>query len=59
MKLDPLGKLRDKIDYVDQQLVDLLAQRLALVAEVGDIKSEHGLPIYVPERETAMLAKRR
>ncbi|EDM66395.1 3-deoxy-7-phosphoheptulonate synthase, partial [Moritella sp. PE36] len=35
MKLDPLGKLRDKIDDVDQQLVDLLAQRLALVAEVG------------------------
>ena len=48
MKLDPLGKLRDKIDDVDQQLVDLLALRLALVAEVGDIKSEHGLPIYVP-----------
>jgi len=59
VKLDPLGKLRDKIDDVDQQLVDLLAQRLALVAEVGDIKSEHGLPIYVPEREVAMLEKRR
>ncbi|GIC76015.1 bifunctional chorismate mutase/prephenate dehydrogenase [Moritella sp. F3] len=59
MKLDPLGKLRDKIDDVDQQLVDLLAQRIALVAEVGEIKSEHGLPIYVPERETAMLEKRR
>ncbi|CED61427.1 Chorismate mutase/prephenate dehydrogenase [Moritella viscosa] len=59
MKLDPLGKLRDKIDDVDQQLVDLLAQRLALVAEVGEIKSEHGLPIYVPEREIAMLEKRR
>ncbi|QUM77660.1 bifunctional chorismate mutase/prephenate dehydrogenase [Moritella sp. 24] len=59
MKLDPLGKLRDKIDDVDQQLVDLLAQRLALVAEVGEIKSEHGLPIYVPEREVAMLEKRR
>ena len=59
MKLDPLGKLRDKIDDVDQKLVDLLAQRLALVAEVGEIKSEHGLPIYVPEREIAMLEKRR
>ncbi|QFI36490.1 bifunctional chorismate mutase/prephenate dehydrogenase [Moritella marina ATCC 15381] len=59
MILDPLGKLRDKIDDVDQQLVDLLAQRIALVAEVGEIKSEHGLPIYVPERETAMLEKRR
>jgi len=59
VKLDPLGKLRDKIDDVDQQLVDLLAQRIALVAEVGEIKSEHGLPIYVHERETAMLEKRR
>lgn len=59
MKQDPLGKLRDQIDDVDQQLVSLLANRLALVAQVGDIKSEHGLPIYVPEREVAMLEKRR
>lgn len=59
MKQDPLGKLRDQIDDVDQQLVSLLAKRLALVAQVGDIKSEHGLPIYVPEREVAMLEKRR
>jgi len=56
---DPLGNLRDKIDDVDQQLVELLSKRLALVAEVGEIKSEHGLPIYVPEREVAMLEKRR
>jgi chorismate mutase/prephenate dehydrogenase len=59
VKQDPLGKLRDQIDDVDQQLVSLLAKRLALVAQVGDIKSEHGLPIYVPEREVAMLEKRR
>ena len=56
---DPLGNLRDKIDDVDQQLVELLSKRLTLVAEVGEIKSEHGLPIYVPEREVAMLEKRR
>lgn len=59
MTQDPLGHLRDKIDEVDQQLVDLLSKRLALVSEVGEIKSEHGLPIYVPEREVAMLEKRR
>jgi chorismate mutase/prephenate dehydrogenase len=59
VKQDPLGKLREQIDDVDQQLVSLLAKRLALVAQVGDIKSEHGLPIYVPEREVAMLEKRR
>ncbi len=55
----PLSKLRDKIDAVDQQIIDLLAERLRLVGEVGEVKTEHGLPIYVPEREAAMLAKRR
>ncbi|MCE0555982.1 MULTISPECIES: bifunctional chorismate mutase/prephenate dehydrogenase [unclassified Motilimonas] len=55
----PLDNLRNQIDSVDQQLVDLLAQRLALVAQVGEVKTEHGLPIYAPDREAAMLAKRR
>lgn len=55
----PLSKLRDQIDAVDQQIIDLLAERLRLVGEVGEVKAKHGLPIYVPEREAAMLAKRR
>ena len=29
------------------------------MAEVGEVKSQYGLPIYVPEREAAMLASRR
>ncbi|CAG9000160.1 MAG: T-protein [Candidatus Celerinatantimonas neptuna] len=55
----PLASLRDKIDAVDQRLIKLLAERLALVHEVGAVKREHGLPIYVPEREAQMIAKRR
>ncbi|MFM2483202.1 bifunctional chorismate mutase/prephenate dehydrogenase [Celerinatantimonas sp. YJH-8] len=55
----PLQPLRDKIDAVDQQLITLLSERLKLVRLVGEIKSEHGLPIYAPDREAAMLAKRR
>lgn len=54
-----LDELRDKIDRVDSQLIDLLAQRLALVAEVGEVKSAAGVPIYAPGREASMLAKRR
>ncbi|MEG3223092.1 bifunctional chorismate mutase/prephenate dehydrogenase [Vibrio gigantis] len=54
-----LNELRDQIDAVDKQMLDLLAQRLALVEKVGEVKSEHGLPIYVPEREATMLASRR
>ncbi|MGL4933475.1 MAG: bifunctional chorismate mutase/prephenate dehydrogenase [Aeromonas sp.] len=56
---DALNALRDKIDDLDRQLIDLLAARLALVGEVGTVKSEHGLPIYAPEREASMLARRR
>jgi len=54
-----LNHLRDQIDEVDQQLLDLLQQRIQLVHKVGEVKNQHGLPIYAPEREAAMLAKRR
>ncbi len=54
-----LNVLRQKIDETDKALLDLLVQRMQLVAEVGEVKSQHGLPIYVPEREAAMLASRR
>ncbi|MEZ6963911.1 bifunctional chorismate mutase/prephenate dehydrogenase [Aeromonas sp. S9(2024)] len=56
---EELNALRDKIDAVDKQLIDLLAERLALVGEVGEVKSRHGLPIYAPDREASMLARRR
>lgn len=51
--------LRDKIDEVDKSILSLINKRLALVAEVGDVKSKHGIPIYDPKREAEMLAKRR
>ncbi|WP_163132116.1 bifunctional chorismate mutase/prephenate dehydrogenase [Agarivorans sp. Alg241-V36] len=54
-----LNLLRDQIDEVDQQLLDLLQQRIQLVHKVGEVKTQHGLPIYAPDREAAMLAKRR
>lgn len=53
-----LNELRDQIDAVDKQIVELLAQRLSLVEKVGEVKSKHGLPIYAPDREAAMLASR-
>lgn len=54
-----LSKLRQKIDGIDSQLVKLLAQRAELTARVGQYKSQVGLPIYVPEREAELIAKRR
>ena len=57
--MEPLKEIRQEIDLVDRQLLDLLAKRLELVSEVGDIKQRHGLPVYAPEREAQMLAARR
>ncbi len=54
-----LTALRDQIDEVDKALLGLLARRLELVSEVGEVKSRYGLPVYVPEREASMLASRR
>lgn len=38
-----LTALRDQIDEVDKALLNLLAKRLELVAEVGEVKSRFGL----------------
>ena len=57
--MEPLNDLRAEIDATDRELLQLLAKRLELVAQVGDVKHRHGLPVYVPERESQMLAARR
>ena len=54
-----LDELRTQIDAIDSQMVELLAQRASLTAQVGQYKSQVGLPIYVPEREAELIAKRR
>ncbi len=52
-----LADLRDKIDTVDRQLIDLINRRAELVVEVGKLKRGKGIPIYAPHREAAVLKK--
>lgn len=52
-----LNPIREKIDALDKQLVDIINQRLELAAEIGRIKRSTGGEIYVPEREDAVLRK--
>jgi len=54
---DPLRDLRERIDAIDGQLVDLLAERAAVAAEVIEAKIADGLPVYVPERERVKVAR--
>ena len=46
---------RDEIDRVDQELVELLNRRAHCAIEIGRIKRERGLPIYLPEREREVI----
>jgi chorismate mutase/prephenate dehydratase len=52
-----LGPIREQIDGLDRQLVELINRRLKLAAEIGRIKRSTGGEIYVPEREDAVLRK--
>lgn len=54
-----LNALRDEIDDVDKLILSLIAKRQQLVSKVGEVKSQHGIPIYDPQRESEMVAKRR
>ena len=49
--MDVLNHLRQEIDALDRELIQLFAKRLELVSQVGEVKHEKGLPIYAPERE--------
>ncbi len=52
-----LEELREEIDRLDAQIVDLLKRRARCAREVGAIKRADGAPIFVPERESALIRK--
>jgi chorismate mutase/prephenate dehydratase len=54
---DPLAKLREQIDAIDAQLVDLVNARARAAAEIGRIKRSEGRATYVPDRERVVLDK--
>jgi chorismate mutase/prephenate dehydrogenase len=53
-----LASMRASIDAVDHALVNLLAERRALVAEIFAYKRRHSLALVDPEREHKLLAER-
>ena len=54
-----LEPLREQIDRLDQQLVELLAQRQRIVQQVAQVKHEHNLPTFHPAREENLISARR
>ncbi len=54
---DHLEELRERIIQLDEDLVDLIAERRDLVLEIGQIKSDLGLPVLDPAREAAVVRR--
>jgi chorismate mutase-like protein len=56
-ELDQLGQLREAIDALDGQIVDLLNERARLAQEIGRIKERSGHPVYVPGRAEQLMRR--
>jgi len=52
-----LGQHRNRIDQIDQQLVDLLNRRLEIAKEIGRIKDRKNTDVVDPQRETQIFRK--
>lgn len=52
-----LKPLRDQIDEIDVQILDLLNRRAQVAQEVGRIKNQSGAPIFRPDREAQVLRR--
>jgi chorismate mutase/prephenate dehydratase len=52
-----LDDLRKRIDAIDQQILDLLNQRAAVVQQVGQVKLREGLDFHAPQREEEILER--
>ena len=52
-----LEALREELDRVDEQMVQLFQERMALCAQVANYKKEHGLPVLAAGRERALLGR--
>jgi len=50
-----LKELRDKLDSIDNKLLELVNERMDIVHQVGELKAQSGGAIYRPEREKAII----
>ena len=52
-----LTEIRNEINRVDDQLVNLFVERMELASQVAAYKRENNMPIFVPAREREILKK--
>ena len=54
---ESLDRLRERIEALDRELVNRLAERVALAREIGALKRAVGLPTLDPSREAAVVRR--
>ena len=52
-----LQELRNEIDNIDGELIELFRKRMDLSKKVAEYKKQHDLPVYDPVREEEILDK--
>ena len=55
-KMEDLGKLRERIDEIDRQIVSLYERRMGISAQVAEYKIETGKKVFDKQREMEKLA---
>jgi chorismate mutase / prephenate dehydratase len=54
-EVNELKKLRDTLDSIDNNILELLNKRMETIHKVGELKAKTGGAIYRPEREKAII----
>ena len=52
-----IDDIRQEIDRLDDELLQIFNQRADLALKIGELKKEHNLPIYDPSREKRIFDK--
>ena len=52
-----LNNLRDQIDSIDREIVELFKSRMAVSAQIAEYKRENDMPVLDSAREEALLMK--
>lgn len=53
-----LTVLRQQIDSIDNELLDILSRRMAVSREIGEYKKDHGMPVFQVDRHDNMMRER-
>ena len=54
-----LTELRKKIDQTDEEILRVLAKRMALIPGIAEYKRKNSLPLRQPEREQELIARKK